>query len=589
MSTTILSFDDTPLTDALDYYLDPENENGNVEYKYTLIDSNYNTLNARASQLNFRILEGNGMAIVYIGVTDNGYQLGLIKDTMQQSFNNFNTIIAKIDVHITQIQVNQVICPIEESYKQLYLSYNPPPENQDESNIKDICKAWKIRPIPDSEYLQHNRYVAKIYISRETNTARETRIIVLGSVDAGKSSLIGVLTKNKLDDGNGSARSSVFNHLHEIQSGRTSSISQQLLGLNSDGKIVNTARISRTELVSKSHRIVTLYDLAGHLKYLNTTIKGVCGTYSDYALVMVGGNMGITEMTKEHIILAYLHKLPMCIIVTKVDIAPEKVLANTITLIRKLLKSVNYQTILIKSESDLELYFQKYHIDIVPIIQISNVTGQNVNILTEMLNKIPNKNDFAKKILEPFYYTINEIFSVSGVGTVISGLVMSGKTQSKVQHWIGPLSDGKFKKITIRSIQNKQINVDKCQADQFVTFSIRGIDRSDIIKGMVLIDGTLPGPLGKRRFTAKLSITGKHSTSIKEFYEPVIHIGNIKQSAKILSIEKQATDPNATTCIRTGDTAIVEFEFKYYPVHLLPNTVFMFREQKIKGHGIIMS
>ena len=54
----------------------------------------------------------------------------------------------------------------------------------------------------------------------------EIRIGVLGNVDSGKSSTIGVITKNILDDGKGYARSLVMRHPHEKESGRTSDISQ---------------------------------------------------------------------------------------------------------------------------------------------------------------------------------------------------------------------------------------------------------------------------------------------------------------------------------------------------------------------------
>ena len=52
----------------------------------------------------------------------------------------------------------------------------------------------------------------------------EIIIAVCGPVDAGKSSLVGVLTKGELDNGRGSARSRVLHHSHELDSGRTSSI-----------------------------------------------------------------------------------------------------------------------------------------------------------------------------------------------------------------------------------------------------------------------------------------------------------------------------------------------------------------------------
>ncbi len=61
-----------------------------------------------------------------------------------------------------------------------------------------------------------------------------------GSVDSGKSTLVAVLTHGAggaplLDNGRGSARMAVFRHKHEIESGRTSSISQQILGYDAAG------------------------------------------------------------------------------------------------------------------------------------------------------------------------------------------------------------------------------------------------------------------------------------------------------------------------------------------------------------------
>lgn len=67
---------------------------------------------------------------------------------------------------------------------------------------------------------------------------------VAGSVDAGKSSLVGVLThgvdgRPLLDNGCGSARMNVFQHKHEIETGRTSSLSQQMLGYDEEGEPIS--------------------------------------------------------------------------------------------------------------------------------------------------------------------------------------------------------------------------------------------------------------------------------------------------------------------------------------------------------------
>ena len=70
-------------------------------------------------------------------------------------------------------------------------------------------------------------------VVREEN---DIRVAVIGNVDSGKSTLVGVLTKSIMDDGRGSARKTVFNYSHEIKNGRTSSIGQEIMGFNSDNK-----------------------------------------------------------------------------------------------------------------------------------------------------------------------------------------------------------------------------------------------------------------------------------------------------------------------------------------------------------------
>ena len=62
----------------------------------------------------------------------------------------------------------------------------------------------------------------------------ELRIAVLGSSDVGKSTLLGVLTRGELDNGRGCARLNVFRHRHEVYSGKTSSISIQTMGFDSN-------------------------------------------------------------------------------------------------------------------------------------------------------------------------------------------------------------------------------------------------------------------------------------------------------------------------------------------------------------------
>jgi len=78
-----------------------------------------------------------------------------------------------------------------------------------------------------------------IRVSREGSLPILLEIPVIGNVDAGKSSLVGVLTTGELDNGRGLAMSKVARYLHEVKTGRTSSISIHPIGFSEDGYIVN--------------------------------------------------------------------------------------------------------------------------------------------------------------------------------------------------------------------------------------------------------------------------------------------------------------------------------------------------------------
>ena len=98
--------------------------------------------------------------------------------------------------------------------------------------------------------------------------------------------------------------------------------------------------------MAKSAKIVSLVDLCGHEKYLKTTINGLTGLspyyfilFSDFGCVVVGANMGLQKMTREHIGLCLFLKIPFFMILTKVDLAPQNKYEETLTEIKKILKN----------------------------------------------------------------------------------------------------------------------------------------------------------------------------------------------------------------------------------------------------------
>ena len=298
---------------------------------------------------------------------------------------------------------------------------------------------------------------------REKNEYKynEVKIAVAGNVDAGKSTLLGVLTGGKLDNGRGLARMSIFNYKHEIDTGRTSSVAHHLMGFDVNGKIITTK--DWTEIVKKSVKIISFYDLAGHEKYLKTTIIGLSSSFPDYCFIVIGANMGISRMTKEHIFLCITLNIPFIFIVTKIDICKsrENILEKTIQDIRKILKlnMVRRRPYFISNESDvatcIDHFTQSPH-SITPIFQVSNVSGIGIDYIREFLNIIQSRKDkYEKDSTCDDKYTemyIDSIFSVLGVGTVVSGDLVSGNINLNDKVFLGPDRNNQFITAIVKSI-----------------------------------------------------------------------------------------------------------------------------------------
>ena len=95
-------------------------------------------------------------------------------------------------------------------------------------------QATEIRNVQASEEFQDVAYDMAT-IDRDSN---DVRIAVIGNVDSGKSTMVGVMTKSIMDDGRGSARQKVFNFSHEAANGRTSSIGQEIMGFDDENNQV---------------------------------------------------------------------------------------------------------------------------------------------------------------------------------------------------------------------------------------------------------------------------------------------------------------------------------------------------------------
>lgn len=188
-------------------------ESSSVKLKHVLLDRDPATADDSVAQLSGyldgRLLEGHGEALFDLGLEDNGDSMGFSREDWDFALERVTKAAADVNAD-----------------SRLLMTRNVGGENEvGPLNAKDSSVSGKlvVRRRPES-----------------VDDVIETRIAVVGNVDAGKSTMLGVLVKGGLDDGRGKMRVNLFRHKHEIESGRTSSVGMEIMGFDSKGEVVSS-------------------------------------------------------------------------------------------------------------------------------------------------------------------------------------------------------------------------------------------------------------------------------------------------------------------------------------------------------------
>lgn len=176
------------------------------------------------------------------------------------------------------------------------------------------------------------------------------------------------------------------------------------------------------------------------------------------------------------------------------------------------------------------------------------MTGDGLNLVRNFLNILPSQAKYDSSL--PFEYQITDTFSVPFVGTVVSGVVVSGVVHIGDSLLIGPDSLGHFTQTAVKGIQRKRVNVPAASAGQGVTLALKRVRRSAIRKGMVMLSHEKDAPMPKacKRFEAEILVL-YHSTTIGQKYQAMVHSGPVRQTARIVKLDQ--------TVLRTGDRSTV--------------------------------
>lgn len=646
--------------------VDPENENGSIEYKRQLHKCTAARLEKLKTQMSFRMDEGNGGCMYRIGVEDDGCHSLLDYEMCAETARvleciarSLNAVVVERKMIQEEIVLDEQGNPKKSGGQPVYVlepsllgdgrdhfaddfehqrEEKSTDENPDgallnkekgvftradltiqrvETHLLDpspVSLAELARGQDASTEMQQNGGNTKASAGEgpsltETLSSRNIRVAVVGNVDAGKSTMIGTLTSSLLDDGRGSSRTSIMKHRHEIESGRTSTASTHLMGFRSTGEAIagrdsirTNRRKSEDEVAKESYRVITLMDLAGHEKYLKTTIHGVASGMADYALILVNSRQPPTHMTHHHLNLCVSFGIQVIIVFTKVDGCPEHAFKTSKTEVYKLLRApdIGKNPFEIRNEQDIATCMGKLN-SLAPVISTSCVTGEGIDLLKKMLFTLPKRRKHEKKAKRPFEFLVDDIFNVPGVGAVVSGFVNAGSLTvgANAHVFVGPVEDGTFMKTVAKSAHIARINTAHVTSGQSACLALALTKemRKKLRRGMVVLEES---PTSTKEFEAEICVLKGEGTTIRKSYQAYVHILNVRQSAyakKIEIINNHVVGVSSThtaiygeeneIILRPGSRAKVQFEFAQRPEYVRPGMRMLFRDGRVRGVGLI--
>ncbi|KAJ3159254.1 GTP binding protein [Geranomyces michiganensis] len=437
----------------------PEVEQGNVEYKLQLVNTPPERIEHLISQLKWRLAEGYGEAMYEIGVSDKGSLVGLTQDDLDASLSTLRKMGAALCADVSVIRERIV-------------------------TADDTVPARKVAEVLIRRCLSDHHHFL------------EVRVAIIGGADAGKSTLLGVISHDEADNGRGKARLNLLRHRHEIASGRTSSISHQILGFDPHGKPINYASNNINtwaQICEASSKIITFLDMCGHPKFQKTTLSGLTGHSPDHACLIIGANSGVPDVSREHLRIAVSLKVPVFAVITKIDIATPQQLTRTVSAVLSLLKSPGIRRVplVVQNRDDVVVSASELAgMSVIPIFLTSSVTGENLPLLIEFFNLLP-KHPSANLVSladEPLEYQVEEVYEVPGAGTVVGGKLLAGRVvlprSSLHRHslslqqqlfYIGP-DRGAFAPVAISSIHRHRCPVNAVHAGQAASFALTFLD-----------------------------------------------------------------------------------------------------------------
>jgi len=371
----------------------------------------------------------------------------------------------------------------------------------------------------------------------------------IGHIDHGKTTLTSAITYVLSKQGKATAKSYA-----DIAKGGT---------VRDDSKILTIA-VAHVEYETEKRHYAHI-DCPGHADYIKNMITGAA--QMDGAVLVVSAADGPMPQTREHILLARQVNVPAIVVfLNKVDLVEDKELLDLVELeVKELLTKY------------------KFPGDKTPIIRGSSINAMNhpddpnaTKCIFELMEAVDNFIPTPKRDIDkPFLMPIEDVFSITGRGTVGTGRVERG--QIKVGEEIEIVGIKPTKKSVVTGVEMFRKILDSGQAGDNIGVLLRGIEKTDLERGQVLAK---PGSIKPHtKFKAEVYILtkeegGRHTPFFKG-YRPQFYF-------RTTDVTGVATLPSGVEMVMPGDNVNLEVEL-ITPIAMEKELRFAIREG---GHTV---
>ena len=318
------------------------------------------------------------------------------------------------------------------------------------------------------------------------------------------------------------------------------------------GITINTAHIE----YETANRHYAHVDCPGHADYVKNMITGAA--QMDGAILVVAATDGVMPQTREHILLARQVGVPYIVVfLNKCDIVDDPELIDIVEMeVRDLLTSYGFPG------------------DEIPVIRGSAkvaLEGGDSKCIDELMDAVDNYIPLPKLDTEkPFLLPIEDVVTITGRGTVVTGRVERGIV--KMNEEVEIVGIKPTKKSVVTGIEMFRKTLDYAQPGDNVGILLRGVNRDEVVRGQVLAK---PGSIiPHTKFTASVYVLkkeegGRHTAFLSN-YRPQFYF-------RTTDITGVITLPAGTDMVMPGDNVELTVEL-IHPVAIEKGTKFSIRE-----------